>query len=600
MAEDKLIVALSADIKDLKAKLDESNKLLKNWSDGADNTSKKSQQSFSAIGSAANKLGGILAGVFATSQLISFGKSVIDTTAQFQKFEAVLSNTLGSSSAAQLALKQIQEFAAQTPFAVDELTGSFVKLANQGFKPTLDEMRNLGDLASSTGKSFDQLVEAILDAQVGEFERLKEFGVRAEVQGDKVQFTFKGVKTQVDKSAESIRNYVLSLGSAEGVTGSMAKISQTLGGRLSNLGDSVTQLQNNLGELNSGALYSFVSLLQQATGYLTELTSKKIAEQKLAIGVTINGEESSRIIADYNKELSKIGEIKDIGKLNEQLKYIETNLKFYQQAMLNETDAHKRDMAFAYFNVFKEARKAANGQIQMLLADQEKANAKSAELAAAQAKKAKFRQTISFQPSMEEQSLRADVDITALQQATKEVTDFQAQTNLLNSNLTDLAVIGGQSFATIQIPLDALKQKTTEINETMTALSSTIAVGLTGAFEAAMLGTESFGQAFAKMIKQLIARILAAVAAAAALAAIVTIATGGANLTTSLNSLGIKGGFAGLLNLTSGGLLSSAGQRVVSPVGAGVMGQGSVEFNIMGDKLYGVLKNYESRLDRLQ
>ena len=148
--------------------------------------------------------------------------------------------------------------------------------------------------------------------------------------------------------------------------------------------------------------------------------------------------------------------------------------------------------------------------------------------------------------------------------------------------------------------LDALKQKTIEINETMTALSSTIAVGLTGAFEAAMLGTESFGQAFAKMIKQLIARILAAVAAAAALAAIVTIATGGANLTTSLNSLGIKGGFAGLLNLTSGGLLSSAGQRVVSPVGAGALGQGSVEFNIMGDKLYGVLKNYTSRLDRLQ
>ena len=46
--------------------------------------------------------------------------------------------------------------------------------------------------------------------------------------------------------------------------------------------------------------------------------------------------------------------------------------------------------------------------------------------------------------------------------------------------------------------------------------------------------------------------------------------------------------------------MGGASNRVVSPVGVGAMGQGSVEFNIMGDKLYGVLKNYTSRLDRLQ
>ena len=595
--EEKMIVELSADIKKLQGKLKEAQGLLGGFGKDTEGAGRKTENAFNSMGGAASKLGGILAGVFAVGSISQFANSVIQTTAEFQKFEAVLSNTLGSGSAAQMAMKQIADFAASTPFAVDELTGSFVKLANQGFKPTIQEMRSLGDLASSTGKSFDQLVEAILDAQVGEFERLKEFGVRAEVAGNKVKFTFKGVKTEVDKSAESIRNYVLSLGTAEGVSGSMDKISKTLGGQLSNLGDSFTQLKNNIGSLNSGALSTMVSLLQKSVGYFTELTGKKIAEQKLAISILINGEESTKIIEDYNKELNKIGEIKDINKLNDQLKYINANLQFYQQAMVNETDAKKRDIAFAYFNLFKEARTAANGQMVMILKDQENTNRKLAELQAEQNKKNKFKRTIDFQPSMQEQALRADIDLSALETANKEISDFQASTNLLNSNLTDLAVIGGQSFATIQIPLQQVTEQMNLLKNVSADLVLTIGQGLSDAFIQAYNGTENFGTAFLKIMEQLIVKLLAAVAAAAALAALVTIATGGTNLVG-----GKTLGFKQILGSLTGGLLGSVGggDRVVTPVGLGATNNGSVAFEIRGDKLYGVLQNYQSRLDRLQ
>ena len=114
-----------------------------------------------------------IGGALSVGAFVSFGKEVLAVTAEFEKFGAVLGNTLGSNALAKLKLKEIQDFAAKTPFGVNELTASFVKLANQGFKPTGDDMRKLGDLASSTGKSFDQLAEAILDAKTGEFERLK-------------------------------------------------------------------------------------------------------------------------------------------------------------------------------------------------------------------------------------------------------------------------------------------------------------------------------------------------------------------------------------------------------------------------------------------
>ena len=229
----------------------------------------KSQKSVNNFSTSLKQVGGIIAGAFAVDKLLEFGGAVVETTSTFQRFESVLTNTLGSQSEAQKALDRITEFASQTPFSVAELTDSFVRLANQGFRPTSEEMRKLGDLASSTGKDFVQLTEAVIDAQVGEFERLKEFGIRASKQGDQVKFTFKGVETQVNFTADAINDYVLSLGDLEGVSGAMVGISKTLGGQISNLGDSFDSLKNEIGEalmpILTSAIGAFKDLFENIT-----------------------------------------------------------------------------------------------------------------------------------------------------------------------------------------------------------------------------------------------------------------------------------------------------------------------------------------------
>src|SRR5687768_3247399 len=55
--------------------------------------------------------------LFAADQLIGFGRQVFNVTAEFQKFEAVLTNTLGHNGAAKAALRQITDFAEKTPYA---------------------------------------------------------------------------------------------------------------------------------------------------------------------------------------------------------------------------------------------------------------------------------------------------------------------------------------------------------------------------------------------------------------------------------------------------------------------------------------------------
>jgi len=165
---------------------------IKGLSDKVQSESSKMDSSFSSIGAGLATIGG-------TAAIGILGKQILDTTAKFEKFGIVLRNTLGDTQG-NAALDMIASFAATTPFQLDEVTAAFIKMSNQGFVPTREEMVKLGDVASTTGKSFDQLTEALLDAQTGQFERLKEFGIKASAQGDKVTFSFREQRTTVDNT----------------------------------------------------------------------------------------------------------------------------------------------------------------------------------------------------------------------------------------------------------------------------------------------------------------------------------------------------------------------------------------------------------------
>lgn len=224
----------------------------------AQNATDRTRGKVSSLSGAVGHLKSALAGV----SIAFLGREIIQTLANFERFDAVLTNTLGSGSSAKIAMEEIVEFASNTPFAVDELTGAFVKLANRGFAPTSKEMRKMGDLASSTGKGFDQLVEGVLDAQTGEFERLKEFGITARKSGDNVAFSFKGVTTNVKFTQGAIKDYILSLGELKGVSGAMEAINKTTGGALSNLGDSVTLLYLKIGKSLNTEIGATIALLK--------------------------------------------------------------------------------------------------------------------------------------------------------------------------------------------------------------------------------------------------------------------------------------------------------------------------------------------------
>ena len=211
-----------------------------------DNLQRKAQQV--AVGMA--KVGAGIAAA-AVPAMTMLGKSVIRTSAQFEKFEAQLTTTLGDNGKAKAALGWIEDFTAKTPYELAKVVDSFQRLTTQGLDPLAnDTLRILGDTAAAMGEPLERAVEAFSDASMMEFERLKAFGVRARQEGDQVTFVWtrngEELTQTLKKNGEDIRRFLLD-NFGERFAGAMERQNRTYDGMLSNLGDRWTSFKLAIG-----------------------------------------------------------------------------------------------------------------------------------------------------------------------------------------------------------------------------------------------------------------------------------------------------------------------------------------------------------------
>ncbi len=179
---------------------------------------------------------------------VAFKGLFLDTAMEFERFQTILETIEGSADGARKSMRWVEDFATRTPYELNEVTESFVKLRAYGLDPTQGLLRSLGDTASAMGKPLMQAVEAIADAVTGENERLKEFGIKAKAVGDKFVYEYTENGKTMTKSAEK-SNRAMIQSTLEAIfnakyAGAMAKQSKTFNGLLSNLQDYWTRFSN--------------------------------------------------------------------------------------------------------------------------------------------------------------------------------------------------------------------------------------------------------------------------------------------------------------------------------------------------------------------
>jgi len=231
----------------------------------------------SEITSISAKLAG-LAASFAT--VISIGGNLVSVQREFDVLNSSLTTVTGSGAKAAQEFAWIKQFAATTPYQLNEVTQGFVKMKALGLDASQAALTSYGNTASAMGKGLNQMIEAVADASTGEFERLKEFGIKASTQGDQVALTFQGVTTTIGNSSKEITEYLESIGRVQ-FAGAMEERAKTLDGALSNLADNWEELFRtiNQGGFGSAVTNDVKSLNTELQGLNdTMLNSQKAGE----------------------------------------------------------------------------------------------------------------------------------------------------------------------------------------------------------------------------------------------------------------------------------------------------------------------------------
>ena len=248
--------------------------------------------------SAFKLLGGAMAALGVGALVSNFARTVTES----ERLKGSLKTMTGSTEDAAFAFSELERFASQTPFTLDQSVEGFIKLKALGLDPSERALRSYGNTSAAMGKDMMQMIEAVADASTGEFERLKEFGIKASKEGDRVSLTFQGMTTTIGNSSAEIQEYLLGIGETQ-FGSAMEDQMAALPGLLSNLSDNVSALFRKIGDVGGIKLFSTAisgasALIVGITNNLDILTTGVGAALAGFVAFTI-GSNATRILGGF-------------------------------------------------------------------------------------------------------------------------------------------------------------------------------------------------------------------------------------------------------------------------------------------------------------
>ncbi len=244
---------------------------------GAANQVKGLDSKMSGLKNSMSSLGGMVAGAFSVGAVVSFGKAVIDSLKNYEYFHASLKTLLkGNENAAKALEGQLINLAKTTPFQLTEVQDATKQLMAYGFKAgdVVDTMRTLGDVSSGIGAPLGDI--AYLYGTLKTSGRvtlmdLRQFAGRGipiyETLAKRLNTTTNGINKMVHDGKLGFKDIEGAFKDMTKEGGQffnlMADQSKTVGGQLSNMGDSWEQLKVQVGKSQKGIIAGTVSFFSE-------------------------------------------------------------------------------------------------------------------------------------------------------------------------------------------------------------------------------------------------------------------------------------------------------------------------------------------------
>jgi hypothetical protein len=274
-----------------------------------------------ALQGALGKIGGIgaaITGALGAVGGLGLAFQAVGKAADLETLRTAFIPLLGGVEEAKERLAELSAFAASTPFEIPQVVkaSKTLETLTRGALSTGRGLTLVGDVASGTGQSFDEIAVTIgrlydgLDSgrPVGEaLARLQELGV---VSGD-TRGKIEALQKEGRKGAEV---WAVAEGALGRFSGSMELQSGTWNGKLSNLQDNIGQALAAFGEPIIDAVKPFLDSAIGATGSLTTKAAEFGAKIGEAIGF-ISAAFSSGELAGMAGDALKIGFMESVNFL---------------------------------------------------------------------------------------------------------------------------------------------------------------------------------------------------------------------------------------------------------------------------------------------
>ena len=296
-----------AQLQDLKVKISLDNS---QFQSGINNIEKQT----SSLGSSMKKLGGVIAGAFATKAVFDFGKKVASVGMEYNALRETSQTTwttlLGSQQEAIDQLDRIEKFAASTPFTQMGVDQMAKYLHNAGYEgeAVFDQLTKIGNMGSAFGIQEDSLVEMTRQfsqvqqagyAYTEDLNVLADRGIRIfEALAEQTGVSIGEVKKMASEGKITADMYNQAIDSIAATTGdAMALQSQTFSGMMSTLQDNLSKLAGLLTEQLFNAIKgvldvmlplieSFVSAYAES-GSLSEAFASVVVPALEKVGVNV-------------------------------------------------------------------------------------------------------------------------------------------------------------------------------------------------------------------------------------------------------------------------------------------------------------------------
>ena len=229
----------------------------------------------SNLSASSEKTGGLfssVAGIFSwdkiRAQLDQVSAAVMDAEQSISK----LSAATGDMDSARILFNDLNNLSREIPQSFDEITAAAINLNKSGIAPTNTAVKSLAAIALGTNQSLSSVAQTVSNAALGQLRSLRQLGISATAEGDKIRMTFQGVTETIDNDAQSIQGYMERLSNQkfastmeaqmDGITGASKRLDEAWGDLYRAIGEA------GVGDAIANVMEGCVSAIDSVTAAL--------------------------------------------------------------------------------------------------------------------------------------------------------------------------------------------------------------------------------------------------------------------------------------------------------------------------------------------